>query len=185
MEIGAECYSRFLAGDDEGMTELVAMYADGLILYLLQIVKNIRTAEELAEDTFARLVLKKPRYRDDASFKTWLYTIGRNLALDHLRKSAKVTLLEDAKEASPEGEEESLFEAVVKREDAAAVRAAIRKLPPDYAEVLCLTYFAELSNKETARIMKRSVHAVENLNSRARSALKEILLREGFIYEKL
>ena len=68
-----------------GLVEMTREYKDGLIFYLNSIVGNIHTAEELAEDTFVLLGTKKPRDKGIGSFKTWLYTIGRNIAIDSLR----------------------------------------------------------------------------------------------------
>ncbi|MBR6701910.1 MAG: RNA polymerase subunit sigma-24, partial [Clostridia bacterium] len=86
MENGADAYRRFLEGDENGLEEIITEYKDGLILYLNGYVSNLDLAEELAEDTFVRLFTKKPKNKGGASFKTWLYTIGRNIALDALRK---------------------------------------------------------------------------------------------------
>ena len=90
MDNGASSYRRFRDnGDDSGLDEIIMDYSDGLMLYLTSIVGNIWTAEELTEDTFVLLGTKKPKYKGNSSFKTWLYTIGRNLALKHLKKAAK------------------------------------------------------------------------------------------------
>ena len=61
----------------------------------------------------------------------------------------------------------------------------MEKLKPDYQQVLWLTYFEELSNKETADVMKKSVHGIETLVYRARNALKKQLEKEGFTYENI
>ena len=82
MDNGASSYRRFLDGDDNGITEIVENYKDGLILYLNGYVNNIFIAEELTEDTFFRLVIKKPKYSGKSTFKSWLYAIGRNVAVD-------------------------------------------------------------------------------------------------------
>ena len=89
MDNGASSYRRFLDGDDKGLAEIVKDYRDGLILYLNGIVNNIALAEELMEETFFKIITKKPRFIAKYSFKTWLYTIGRNVAIDYLRHKAK------------------------------------------------------------------------------------------------
>ncbi len=76
MDNGASSYRRFLDGDDKGIAEIVGDYKDGLILYLNGYVNNIFIAEELAEDTFFRLITRKPRYSGKSTFKSWLYAIG-------------------------------------------------------------------------------------------------------------
>ena len=83
MDNGACSYRRFRDdGDESGLVEIIRDYKDGLIFYLNSFVGNIHIAEELAEDTFVFLGTKKPRDKGKGSFKTWLYTIGRNVAID-------------------------------------------------------------------------------------------------------
>ena len=92
MDNGASSYRRFREdGDESGLIEIIRDYKDGLILYLNSFVGNIHTAEELAEDTFVLLGIKKPKDKGKGSFKTWLYTIGRNVAVDYLRRNSKRT----------------------------------------------------------------------------------------------
>ena len=62
MDNGASSYRRFLAGDKDGLAEVVRIYRDGLTLYLNSLVCNIVIAEELMEDTFVRLYVKKPKF---------------------------------------------------------------------------------------------------------------------------
>ena len=71
MDNGASSYRRFLDGDDKGIAEIVEDYKDGLILYLNGYANNIFVAEELTEDTFFRLMVRKPRYSGKSSFKSW------------------------------------------------------------------------------------------------------------------
>ena len=63
-------YQRFLKGDESALVELIRDYRDGLMLYLNGIVSDLSVAEELTEDTFLKLVLKKPRFSARCSFKT-------------------------------------------------------------------------------------------------------------------
>ena len=89
MDNGASSYRRFLEGDDDGIVQIIKEYKDGLMLYLNSFVQNIHLAEDLTEDTFVKLIAKRPRFSGKSTFKTWLYAIGRNVALDYLRKNAK------------------------------------------------------------------------------------------------
>jgi RNA polymerase sigma-70 factor (ECF subfamily) len=185
MDNGASSYRRFREnGDDRGLDEIIIDYSDALILYLTSIVGNIQTAEELAEDTFVLLGTKKPKFRGKSSFKTWLYTIGRNIAIDHLRKNAKHTSV--SIDDTPEllDEESTVEAAYIQKEEQISVHRAMRKLKPDYRQVLWLVYFEQLSNKDAARIMKKSVRSVESLLYRARKSLRSQLEMEGFDHEK-
>ena len=89
MDNGASSYRRFLDGDDKGLAEIVRDYSDGLTLYLNGIVNNISLAEDLMEETLFKIISKRPRFNAKHSFKTWLYTIGRNVAIDYLRHNAR------------------------------------------------------------------------------------------------
>ena len=61
----------------------------------------------------------------------------------------------------------------------------MRKLKPEYRQVLWLIYFEEFSTKEAAAVMKKSVHNTETLAYRARMSLRKQLEMEGFDYENL
>ena len=186
MDNGASSYRRFRDnGDESGLVEIIRDYKDGLILYLTSIVGNIHTAEELAEDTFVLLGTRKPRDKGGSSFKTWLYTIGRNVAIDYLRKYRKRTFISLDDSAELASEEEEIERAYIRKEQQITVHRAMRRLSPDYRQVLWLVYFEELSSKEAARIMRRSIRSVESLLYRAKKSLKAQLEREGFDYEKI
>ena len=55
-------------------------------------VNDIYLAEDLMQETFFKIAVKKPKLKYKSSFKTWLYTIGRNIAIDYLRKHARKNL---------------------------------------------------------------------------------------------
>jgi len=181
---GESSYRRFLDGDDEGLFEIVRDYRDGMLLYVNGIVGNIFVAEEVVQETFAKLIIKKPRFFGRSSFKTWLYAIARNLAVDELRRLDRNTVpiseIEGAVEAEMSVERE-----YIRSEEQMILNRAIKKLRCDHAQAIRLKFFEEFSNEDCARIMKRSRHAFENLLYRAKSALREELEKEGYRYEKL
>ena len=181
MEEGIVTYQQFLEGDIDVLEDIVAKYKDGLILYLIRFVNDIYVAEELAEDVFVKLVLKKPRFSQRAAFKTWLYAIGRNVTLDYLRWRKRQPL--SIEEHAVDGEEASLEESYIQQEDKRRLHDYIKRLKPEYAQVLWLAYFEGFSYQQIGRIMKKSTHSTETLAYRARLALKQILIKEGFEYE--
>ncbi|MBR3802415.1 MAG: RNA polymerase sigma factor [Clostridia bacterium] len=185
MDNGAESYRRFLQNDDTAFVEIIRDYKDGLILYLNGFVNNILTAEELTEDVFFKLVTKKPRFNEKSSFKTWLYTIGRNTAVDYLRRNSKQKEVSAEEIREIEDERLSLEQSYIKQEKLLYIHRTLEKLKPEYKQVLWLVYFEDFSQKETAKIMKKSVHSVETLVYRARLALKAELEKGGFIYEDI
>ncbi len=171
MDKGSESYRRYLDGDDGGIIEIVHDYKDGLILYLRGFVADIHLAEELAEEAFVKIVTKKPRFKENSSFKTWLYSIARNVALDYLRKNKRTETI-PIENSSPIADEIDLEKAFLKEEQKIALHRTLSQLRPIYRQAIWLTYFEGLSNKETAKILGKSLHNTEMLICRARQSLK-------------
>ena len=184
MDNGSILYRRYLDGDDEAMVELIKCFKDGLILYINGITSNLSLAEEIMEDTFFKLAAQKPRFSGRSSFKTWLFTIGRNAALDSLRKRARIsdTPLDDQYDIS---DERNIEQEYLREEQKIMLHRAMETLSSDYKQVLYLTFFEELSNSEAAAVMKKSNRQIENLLYRAKLALRSKLEKEGFEYERL
>lgn len=179
-----DAYKRFLDGDENALLELMREYQDGLILYLNSLVHDLNAADELCSEVFIRLVLRKPKFRGNSSFKSFLYGIGRNIALEYIRRNKRkrtVSLDENSEIPGASDPMRSFFD----KEQKNALYRAISKLKPEYAQVLWLTYFEELSNQETAFVMKKSLSAVKSLLHRAKPALKSELEKEGFSYDEL
>ena len=183
MDNGASSYRRFLDGDDYGMEELVRDYKDGLILYLNSYLNDFSIAEDCVQDTFIKLAIKKPKFNGKSSFKTWLYTIGRNTALYYLRKHKNTNVLID--ECEKVAAENDLERDYLKEERRITVRRTIRRLKADYQRVLYLTYFEGFSYADSGTIMKKSRKQIENLLYNAKKALRSELEKEGLDYEEL
>lgn len=187
MDSGTRNYERFLQGEKEGLVEIIREYKDGLIFYINSIVKDLVVAEELAEDVFVKLAVKKPKDKKNAGFKTLLYTIGRNVAIDYYRKNKKKIERELSIEETGDLGEEGAdpLEIYLKNEEKRQLHQAMKRLKAEYRMVLWLVYFEDVSHKDVANIMKKSVHGIDTLVYRARLKLKEELGKEGFSYEGL
>lgn len=186
MEQANQLYQQFIQnGDPTALSALVAEYRDGLILYLNSLVGNLHTAEDLAEETFAVLLVKKPRHNQTATFKTWLYTIGRRLALNHIRaqKRHPDQSMEDV--YSLQSEQATPEKLLAVKERSQTLHRGLLALPLQYRQVLWLVYFEEFSMKQSANILHKTVHATETLAYRARNALRQWFEQEGLQYENL
>lgn len=185
MDPGGEQYRLFLAGDDGAMAEIIRLYQKSLLLYLNTLVGNIHTAEDLTEDTFVKLVTKKPKFRGDASFKTWLFAIGRRTALDHLRRQRQKPPLSIHDYGDLLASDDDPTYSYEQQERIATLRRVMYTLPPAYRQVLWLVYFEDCSHKKAATVMGKSVHSIDTLIYRARQALKIRLEQEGISSEDL
>ena len=185
MDSGADSYRRFLNGDEDGIVEIIRDYKDGLMLYLNKYVQNIHVAEELTEDTFVKVVVKRPRFSGKSSFKTWLYAIGRNVAVDHLRRISRITIVPLDNVPISDGDERDIELCYITNERKILIHRMLERINPEYRKVIYLAYFEDFKNEQIAYIMKKSKKQTENLIYRAKTALRSELMKEGFVYEEL
>lgn len=184
MDNGESSYRRFLEGDDDAFCEIIRDYKDGLILYLNSFIGDFYTSEELMSDTFFKLLVKKPRFKGKSSFKTWLYAIARNEALGYLRRRKRFADNGVCTENSV-SDGESLERNYIREEQKIFLHRTLKKLKPEYRQVLYLICFEGFDNSSAAEIMKKTRHQTETLIWRAKKALKTELLKEGYCYEEL
>ena len=182
MDKGAEYYAAYLSGDASGLEMIVDTYKDGLILFLNGYVRDIYLAEDLCEDTFFRMMVKRPRYDGSTSFKTWLYGIGKRLAFNRIKRDKKVKFSPE-EEAERISDGQSLEEEYIKNERHKELYACLDLLPPDERELIWLTYFDGLSVKEAAALTGRTENAASVKLFRIKNKLRKMLEERGFIYE--
>ena len=180
----ASSYRRYQNGDNDAFALLVDEHYDALVLYLNTFVHSLQTAEELAEDTFVKIAVKKPNFKGKSSFRTWLFAIGSNTAKDYLRKTAKekTVPLDEVSEFTPDDTE--IETEYIKEERKTRLHRAMLKLKPEYRSVLWLVYFEDFSVDEAAISMKKTRNSTEHLLRRAKQALKTELEKEGFTDEE-
>ena len=136
---GIGCYRRFLAGDKEGLEELVALYQRALIAFIDGYVRDKALAEDVEIDVFFELYKrKKPFDERGASFKTYLFTIARNKALNAVKQRSRRREC-PLKAAEARGAKEDAESALLGKERAASVHSALEKLPEEYRETLYLS----------------------------------------------
>lgn len=184
MDKGEICYRRYIDGDDNGLVEIIRDYKDGLLLYLSGITGNISLAEEIMEETFFKIAVKKPVFRGKSTFKTWLYSIGRNAAIDNIRKNSRISFM-SVDEYTDIADEHDIEREYLKEEQKITLHKALHNLKQDYRQVLYLTYFEDFTINETAEIMKKNKKQINNLLYRAKQSLRNELEKGGFVYEGL
>jgi len=146
----------------------------GLFTFLARFLGDRGQAEELLQETFLRVYLNRDRYRPVAAFRTWLYTIARNLALDRLRRQGHPEAEPESAEAIPDPDPGPLRR-LEARETLARLDAALAQLTPRQREVLLLARYAGLSHAEIAEITGSSPEAVRVTLHRALRVLRRFL----------
>ncbi len=185
MDNGASSYRRFLDGDDEGIVEIIKEYKDGLMLFINRYVDNIHIAEELTEDVFVRLVTKKPHFVAKYSFKTWLYTIGKNTAFNYLKRQKRHLDIADETMEQVMSDEKLVEEAYIREEQKRLLLQTLSRLNSDYSQALYLKYFEDMDNEQIGKILGKQKRQIENLLYQAKQKLRQELEKEGFVYEGL
>ncbi len=176
-------YRAFLEGDIDGFENLVLTHKDSLIYFIHRYVKDLDTAEDLAQDAFVDVYVYKERYTFRVSFKTYLFTIGRNKAIDYIRKHRRLVLMGDEENDDIEAEGQNPEEQIVAQETSQTVRRALRKLKPDYQAAIELIDLEEMSYADAAKILNKTLPQMKILIFRARKSLKKQLESEGYRYE--
>lgn len=182
MDNYADSYRRYLDGDDNGLREIIAKYQHGLTLYIYGIVRDICLAEDIMQETFVKLAVKKPKFNGRSGFSTWLFAIAHNCALDRLRRNAehKQVQIDECFELSDETDIEREY---IREEQKIELHRAMKKLSPEHSQVLYLRYFEDFDTDGIAAIMHKSKKQVGDLLYRAKKSLRTELERAGFTYE--
>lgn len=182
-EFGESSYRRFLQGDPNALGELVHLYSDCLTRYAYLFVRNSAAAEDIMEDAFAALVVKRKKLPESVRVKAYLYAVTRNRAIDYLRANKRQSLpLTDFEEIL---RAEDTERAIADRARDRKVYECLNRLPTAYREALYFFYFDGYNVTDIAKLMKKSRKQVYNLLARAKAQLKDILLKEGFGNEDL
>jgi RNA polymerase sigma-70 factor (ECF subfamily) len=184
LDNGAGSYHRFLEGDISGFEEIVRMYGDKLLFFINGFIKNLTISEDLMEDTFLELLVHKRRFREDAAFKTYLFKIGRNKALNYLKRASRFRQV-PIEDAENESEAMNFTESVLLWDERnRQLHSAMTKLRAEYMEVLYLLYFEEMSYEAAGRVLKKNKKQIDNLAYRGKAQLKAALEKEGYEYEE-
>lgn len=170
-------YDAFLHGDIGSFEHLVIAYRDQLVSFLYRYTNDIYLAQDLAQDAFVEILVHKERFNQEMNFKTYLFTIGRNKAVDYIRKNRKYIFTEEAAEyLEPIKGLEDNF---VAQEEKKILYQKLYELKTEYQAVILLVDFEDMSYQEAACVMGKSLSQVKILLHRARKALAREMKREG------
>lgn len=162
---------RFLAGDRAAFDDLVRRHERATLQLVQRYVKSPEDAKDVTQRTFVRVFERIASFRFESKFRTWLYRIAVNTALDHVRSAppGEAVPVEDDVAFTNSLGTEKLVAAEVWRK----VSARLAELPPRQRLVVELRVFHELSFDEIAAIVDSSEdaakvnyhHAVKRLRS--------------------
>jgi len=170
--------------DMELLADLVERCQHRLVRYLLYLTGRREYAEDLAQETWVRVLQRGSQYNGRQRFDPWLFAIARNLAIDYLRKKRKAV-----QTASLRNDRDAMlvlpfsgpspFEAAARSEDAIRLAGQLQILSPLYREALLLRFQEDLSLPEIAQVLGAPVTTVTSRIYRGLAALRSAFEEGG------
>lgn len=179
-------------GREPAFRELIRRYERPVFSLIYRMVRDSTASEDLAQDTFIKVLNHLDKYRPEFKFSSWLFKIANNVAIDHLRRRQLDTVSIDgsphaatAAEAESSSFEladqaESPLDELASRELGAIIEQAIGSLRPEYRNCIMLRHVEGRSYEEIAATLDLPLGTVKTYIHRARHQLREALehLRE-------
>ena len=168
------------AGDSEAFARLYDAYVERVSRYVFFRVSEERDVEDLVAQVFLKAWENLDRYKVGSSpFIAWLYTIARNLVIDHYRTKKETLPLEEA--LSLPSDMELPDQQAQTRFDLEAMRDALQALSKDQQQVLILKYIAGLPNDSIAKIMNKQEGTIRGLQMRGLQTLAKYLKQKEIV----
>ncbi|MGI9139888.1 MAG: sigma-70 family RNA polymerase sigma factor [Gemmatimonadaceae bacterium] len=174
-------------GRDAAFRELLRRYERPVFSLVFRMVRDRDTAEDLAQESFIKVLNNIDRYRPEFKFSSWLFKIANNVAIDHLRKRTIDTVsLEGSRYATTTAEAESTaipvaskdqsaLEEMESRELGSAIEKAVASLRPEYRSCILLRHVEDRSYEEIAATLDLPLGTVKTYIHRARHELRQAL----------
>jgi RNA polymerase sigma-70 factor (ECF subfamily) len=179
-----DLFARARGGADEAFAALVRRYERELYGYLRRYLGDATLADDVFQNTFLQMHLKRDQYEAGRPVRPWLYTIATHQAIDALRRVGRhpTVSLEQQTGEETGGETPRLMgmletaeppplERVSKDEARELVRQSVDKLPEFLREVVNLAYFQGLPYRDVAEVLSIPVGTVK---SRLHTALQRL-----------
>jgi RNA polymerase sigma-70 factor (ECF subfamily) len=174
-------------GQDPAFRELVRRYERPVFSLIYRMVRDRALAEDLAQETFIKVLNGIRSYRPEYKFSSWIFKIANNAAIDHLRRRDLDTLSLDGSPHAQTAEEmqatalqldgraESPLDAVTSRELGSQIERAIARLRPEYRACILLRHVEGHSYEEIAQMLDLPLGTVKTYIHRARNELRVYL----------
>ena len=160
----------FVAQGNEGaFRELLFRYQNDVYQLIYRFLRDVSEAEDLTQETFLRLFRSAGSYTPQASLRSFLFRIAKNLCIAFIRKK-RPEVLEELPEIETHETPQSSLERFQSRE---VLENCIDSLPENQRMAVLLRYISDLSYQEIAFVMGVTVGAVESLLVRGKKTLRK------------
>ena len=171
-------------GRESAYRELIGRYQRPVFSLIYRLVRDREKAEDLAQDTFIKVLNAIDRYDPTFKFSSWIFKIAHNTALDQLRRREPETLSLDgsphartaaeveASTITPASTDENPEQYTASKEIGGVIEQAIDRLRPEYRTAILLCHVEGRAYEEIAQIMDVPLGTVKTYIHRARNELK-------------
>ncbi|KKT29276.1 hypothetical protein A3G55_02840 [Candidatus Giovannonibacteria bacterium RIFCSPLOWO2_12_FULL_44_25] len=181
----AELVADHLSGNEKSLEVLIKRNLKPVYGFVYKYAGNAENSEDITQDVFVKMWKNLKRFDQNKNFRTWLFAIAKNSAIDFLKKKKAVpfsefenkygenVIAETFRDLSPIPSELS-----ERKEKYRCLALVAAKLPQKYGEVLSLRYDKDLSFSEIARFLGEKLNTVKSRHRRAIMILKSVFLRQ-------
>jgi RNA polymerase sigma-70 factor (ECF subfamily) len=168
--------ARAQAGEHRAFAVLVRQYQDRVFRFILRMVGARDEAMDLTQETFMKAHQALPGWRPETQFRTWLFRIAHNAALDVLRRRERIEFVSLSDLSA--GEEDHALpdparqpdERLADRQSIELLERTLQELPAEHREILLLREVEDMSYTEIAATLGIAEGTVKSRIARARSA---------------
>ncbi len=171
-------------GSRKAYADLMAAYREPLYLLLLRMTHNTTAADDLTIETFGKAFLQLHRYAPTSTFSSWLYTIGINTYIDHLRRNRVETVPLSTTRRDSEGDfieyqipsgQPNPEETLIRMQRDETLKQLVDQLKEPYRRIIHMRYYEDLSYEEIAEKLHLPLGTVKVRLMRAKNLLAAIV----------
>ncbi|MBR6898538.1 MAG: RNA polymerase sigma factor [Lachnospiraceae bacterium] len=183
-----EYYRKYLEGDDEAIGGVIdGLYSD-LMRFVEGILGNYHDAEDVVQEVFIRISLKKSIYRGNGTFGAWVYKIARNCAINAWKGRMSILQrleMDEEKLNSIAGpmEEDPQEQCLLMEEQENFIRS-LGRLNEEHRQILYLMYIKDFSPAEIAKVMGMRPRRAYKIIEKARESYRRMMEEGGDEYEE-
>ena len=175
-------------GSHKAYADLMAIYREPLYMLLLRMTHNTTTATDLTVDTFSKAFCQLHRYAPTGTFSSWLYSIGINTYIDHLRRRRLATVSLGEVQRGDDGEyieyqipsgQPNPEEDMMRAERDEALKEVVAELKQPYRKIVELRFYDDMSYEQIAEHLGIPIGTVKIRLLRAKNLMQAIANRKG------
>ncbi len=177
-----ELIRQYLDGDQIALEKLIERYMHSIYNYAYRMSGNKGDAEDVTQEIFLKVWKKIASYKEQSSFKTWLFTIARNTLIDWSRKKKSIVFSDMEKDSEENTFEDTIpdheltqEEHFIQKQDTLLLTEALAEIPNSYREILLLHINEEMTFKDIGIMLAKSTNTVKSQYRRALTQLRKIL----------